>query len=434
MKIKKLFTLSTASLLAFSLAACSDSSNKASSGTSEKSSKDDSKGKAVEITYARGADTTGSTKKLIDSFEKSHPNIKIHYREMPNSSGQQHDQYVTAFSSKSSEIDVFDADVVWPAEFAQANYAMELDRFIDKDHIKMNDYFPGAAEAAKFDGKQWAMPKYMDAGILFYRKDLIPNPPQTWDELIAQAKQAKGKGGTTAGYVMQANQYEGLVVNAMEFIGSYGGKIIDENNKVVVNSPETIKGLKKMVEVANSGVTPNNLLTYQETETERAFNQGQTALARNWPYMAKTADDASVSKVKGKFGYTTLPKGDKGSASTLGGYMAMINRYTDHPKEAWEFVKFMTGPEGQTISAVEGGRAPTIKALYEKPEVQKARPLFKEPFFIKTLNSTIPRPVTPNYQKISDIIQIEVSKALSNSESVEQAVQNMETKIKAAIK
>ncbi len=426
MNRKKWLSISAAALLGIALTACSDTEK---TSTDEK----DSNKKVVEITYARGADTTGSTEKLIEAFEKKHPNIKVNYQEMPNSSTQQHDQYVTAFSSKSAEIDVFDADVVWPAEFAQANYAMELDRFIDQDKINLDDYFSGTVEAGKFEGKQWAMPKYSDAGILFYRTDLIGEAPKTWDELIEMAKEGSGKEGTSSGFVFQAKQYEGIVVNAMEFIASYGGKIIDENNEVVINSPEAKKGLSKMVEIVNADFMPNNILTFTETETESAFNEGQTVFARNWPYMAKTAADKSTSKVAGSFAFTSLPAGDAGSASTLGGYMAMINRYTDHPKESWEFIKFMTGEEGQKISATEGGRAPTIKALYEDKEVQDAAPVFKEKSFVETLENAVPRPVTPNYQKISDILQIEISKALTKDITVDQAIENMESKMKAEL-
>ena len=427
MKLRKWLSIPTAALLGITLTACSD--------TEETSNdQDNSNEKTVEITYARGVDTTGSTEKLIEAFHKKHPNIKVNYQEMPNSSTQQHDQYVTAFSSKSSEIDVFDADVVWPAEFAQANYAMELDRFIDQDKINMDDYFPGTVEAGKFEGKQWAMPKYSDAGILYYRTDLVGEPPKTWDELIKMAKESSGKEGTSSGFVFQAKQYEGIVVNAMEFIASYGGKIIDENNEVVINSPEAKKGLSKMVEIANADFMPNNILTFSETETESAFNEGQAVFARNWPYMAKTAADQSTSKVAGTFAFTSLPAGDAGSASTLGGYMAMINRYTDHPKEAWEFVKFMTSEEGQKISATEGGRAPTLKALYDDKDVQEAAPVFKEKSFVETLENAVPRPVTPNYQEISDILQIEISKALTKDITVDQAIENMESKMKAALK
>ncbi|CEG27405.1 ABC transporter substrate-binding protein [Bacillus sp. B-jedd] len=431
LKKRRFIAVLSSTALALSLAACQSSTDSSGSKT-EKEKKEDGD-KVVTITYARGADTTGSTEKLIKAFEDSHPNIKVEYQEMPNSSGQQHDQYVTAFSSKSDEIDVFDADVVWPAEFAQANYALELDRLIDKDGINMDDYFPATVQAGKFGGKQWAMPKYMDAGLLYYRTDVVKSPPKTWDELIAAAKDGQSKEGTKFGFALQANQYEGLVVNAIEFIASYGGQVIDENNKVVIDSPESVKGLSKMVEVVNSGITPNNILTFTEPETETAFIEGQTVLARNWPYMSKSAADKERSKVLDKVGYSVLPAGDKGSASTLGGYMTMINRYTDEPEAAWEFVKWMTGKEGQMISATEGGRAPTLKALYDDEKVKQAAPLFGNEEFVKVLHSAVPRPVTPNYPKISDIMQIEISKALTKKITPEEAVKNMQKKMEEAL-
>ncbi|WP_316571319.1 ABC transporter substrate-binding protein [Neobacillus sp. YIM B06451] len=433
-KKSKFLPILASAALALGLAACQSSSDK-TGGDSKKDGKGEgTKDKVVTITYARGADTTGSTEKLIQAFEDAHPNIKVEYQEMPNSSGQQHDQYVTAFSSKSDEIDVFDADVVWPAEFAQANYALELDRLIEKDGINMDDYFPATVQAGKFGGKQWAMPKYMDAGLLYYRTDIVKDPPKTWDELIAAAKEGQGKEGTKFGFVLQANQYEGLVVNAIEFIAAYGGQVIDENNQVVIDSPESIKGLTKMVEVVNSGITPNNILNFTETETETAFIEGQTVLARNWPYMSKSGADKERSKVLDKVGYSVLPSGDKGSASTLGGYMTMINRYTDEPEAAWEFVKWMTGKEGQLISAIEGGRAPTLKALYDDEKVKEAAPLFGKEEFVNVLHSAVPRPVTPNYQKVSDIMQIEVSKALTKKITPEEAIKNMQQKMEDALK
>ncbi len=116
------------------------------------------------------------------------------------------------------------------------------------------------------------------------------------DELLAAAREFKGQGGTQFGYLMQAKQYEGLVCNAIEFIAAYGGKIVDENNNVVVNSPETIKGLKKMVEIATSDVVPSNITTFTEPESHTAFIEGQSPFIRNWPYQYALANDPEQSK------------------------------------------------------------------------------------------------------------------------------------------
>ncbi|HLQ71357.1 MAG TPA: extracellular solute-binding protein, partial [Bacillota bacterium] len=144
-------------LLVVVLAACGNSDDEDTSTENNDGGNGDDSEEQVTLTYARGVDTTGATEKVVEAFEKEHPNIKVEFQEMPSDSGEQHDQYVTAFSAKSPEIDVFDADVIWPAEFAQANYALELDRFIEADGIDMDAYFPGTVAAGNFQGKQWAM-------------------------------------------------------------------------------------------------------------------------------------------------------------------------------------------------------------------------------------------------------------------------------------
>lgn len=411
------------------LGACSGDDEKA---TADKASDDKSDVK-VEIVYASGVDVTGATDKLIAAFEKENPNITVKQQEMPADTGASHDQYVTTFSSKSTEIDVFDADVIWPAEFAQAQYALELDRFIEADGIKMEDYFPGTVQSGNFNGRQYAMPKYTDAGLLFYRKDIVETPPKTWDELFEMASELKGKEGTKFGYLMQANQYEGMITNAVEFIASYGGEVVDENNEVVVNSPETIAGITKMVEFVNSDFVPNNILSFQETETNNAWVGGQAVFARNWPYMQSTSENKDGSEVAGNVGFAVLPAGDDTNAATLGGWMSMINRYSENQEAAWEFVKFMSGPEGQKISAVEGGRAPTIEALYDDEDVKNAAALFSNEEFVATLQNAVPRPVSPIYPVISDIMQIELSKALAKDITPEEAAKNMQDKIVAAM-
>lgn len=418
--------------MAVTLTACGGDN---SGQTSDSATKDKgTTGEKVKLVYARGMDATGATKKLVDEFVKTHPNIEVDFREMPSDTGQSHDQYVTMFSAKSSEIDVFDLDVIWPAEFAQAGYLLPLDRFIQQDSFNLNDYIKGAVAAGNFNGQQWTIPKFIDTGLLFYRKDLVKDVPKTWDDLEKQAKALKGQGGTQFGYLMQAKQYEGLVCNFVEFVASYGGKILDDKGNVVINSPQTIKGLQKMIEITRSDFVPSNVTTFTEPESHTAFLNGQSPFIRNWPYQYAMAQDKTQSKIVDKVGVAPLPAGDAGSAATLGGWMAGINKNTKHPKEAWEFLKFMIGKDGEKISATAGGNAPTYLPLYDDADVQKASPLFANKDFVNGISAAVPRPTSPVYPKISDIIQIEVSKAIAGQETAQQAVEAMDTKIKDVTK
>ncbi|HEX7063997.1 MAG TPA: ABC transporter substrate-binding protein [Bacillales bacterium] len=400
--------------------------NNDSTGNTDGTSSDSQE--KVTIVWAHGKDESGETDKIIKAFEEKYPNINVKNRQLPNNSGKQHDLYVTQLSAQSSEIDVFNLDVVWPAEFAQAEYVLPLDRFIQQSGFDLSKYNQGALSAAQFKGKQWALPLFTDVGMLFYRKDIVKQPPKTWDELIKMAKKYKGEKGTKFGYVYQAKQYEGLVCNIIEYVASYGGQFV-KDGKVVVDSKDTLKGLKTMTKITQSNFVPGNISTFTEPETNQAFINGKAVFARNWPYMWATSQDKSKSKVAGKVGIAPLPSGDAGSAAALGGWMMGINKYSKHKQAAWKFVKFTAGPEGQKIRAVVGGKIPAIPSLLEDEEVLKANPYFGKEGFKKAVESAVSRPVAPNYQEISSDIQIEVSGAITGKESPEQAIKNLKQKL-----
>jgi len=416
------------------LIACSDQENTSTNQKDDDSNTnnnelDNADDNEVTIVFGSGKDETGATDSLIKAFEEEHENIKVEVREFPNNSDQQHDQYVTIFSSESSEIDVINMDVIWPAEFSEAGYLLSLDRFIEDDELDVENYLAGGMDAGNYNLQQWALPRYLNSGLLYYRSDIVETPPETWDELIEMSTELQGEKDTKFGYIMQALQYEGLVANFNEFIESYGGKIIDEDNNIIINSPETIKGLEKMIEIVNSDIVPSNVTTFNEPETISEYAQGSSVFARQWPAMYANLQKEDESNVIGKVDVSPLPAGDSGSRATLGGWLGGISKFSEHPREAWEFLKFITGPEGQKIMAVEATQTPTYLPLFDDEEVQKASPLFANKDFVEGLKSASPRPVTPKYAEVSDVIQIEVSRALAEEITAEEAISNMEEKL-----
>lgn len=386
----------------------------------------------VKIVWSYGKDVTPTNKAIMDAFNKKYAGkIQVVKAELPNDTDKQHDQYVTVFNGGGSDYDVFNGDVIWPAEFAEAGYALPLDRFIARDKVNLKDYMAGPIGAVTFKGKTWGLPRFIDAGLLFYRKDIVAKAPATWEDLITQSKKLKGK--TDFSFVGQFKQYEGLVCNAVEYISSYGGKVVDGNGNITINSAGTKKGLEMMKKIVGSNFVPNNITTFTETETDNAFIGGQATFTRNWPYQWAEGADKTKSKVVGKVGVAPLPKGSVKSAACLGGWCAMINKYSAHPNEAWTFLKFLSGKEGQKITAVVGGSAPTLTSLYNDPAVKKASPLFSDKNFVAGLSAAVPRPVSPIYKKLSNIMQEEISNYLGGKQNVNAAIKNMDKKMKAAV-
>lgn len=388
----------------------------------------------VTIVYSTGQDSQNKLEQtLVDKFNQENKGkIHIKYVQLPNDTGKQHDLYVTDFSAGGSDYDIFTGDCIWPAEFSNAGYVLPIDRFLTKDNINVNDYLPGAINECKFKGEQWAMPLYVDFPLLFYRTDYVSSAPKTWDDLIKAAKSAKAK-GASMGYVAQGKQYEGMVCDAIDFIGSYGGTVVDGNGNITIKSNATVQALTEMKKVyTDSGIAPSNINTFEETETNNAFTGGEAALARNWTYMYSNCKLPS-SKVANKFAFAELPMGTKHSAC-LGGWTVMINANSKHPNEAWEFEKWLTGKEGQKTMAIVGANSPSLKSTYSDPDVLKANPFFGEEAYKDTANNAISRPVSPYYSKLSEIMQIQLSKMLGNQISVTTCVNNMYNEMETEIK
>jgi len=358
---------------------------------------------------------------IIANFEASHRGIKIIQEVGPNSSTEFHDLVTQKLRNRDREMDAFFMDVVWPAEFAAAGWALPLDEF-----------FPPAARSAFLDapirantygGRIYGVPMFVDAGMMYYRRDLLGKynlrPPETWPELVRQARFiiSQERDPYLTGYSAQFKQYEGLVCNMMEFILSNGGALWDEQRLEsavdTANAKEAVRFVRDDIVrlIANRGI-----LAYQEPESLALFTQGRAVFHRNWPYAWEISNNPSQSKVAGKVGIIKLPAfPGHNSTATLGGWQLGISRFSRHPQLAWEFVQFMTSSDTQKRIALTTGRAPARKELFEDPEILKRSPQFKSQF--ETFAHAAPRPITPVYLTLSNILQRYFSSAIAIADS-----------------
>ncbi|MFN6991291.1 MAG: ABC transporter substrate-binding protein [Fervidobacterium sp.] len=374
-------------------------------------------GKELEVLYAQ-----------LDRFMKANPDIKVSVMPMPNSSTERHDLYVTYLASGEKEPTILMLDVIWPAEFAP--YLEDLSD--GKSYFELDKFLPGTVKAATVGGKIVAIPWFTDAGLLYYRKDLLEkygfkNPPKTWDELVKIAKTITAKEKNIVGFVWQGARYEGLVCDFIEYLVSFGGDVLDDNGNVIVNSPAAVKALQFMVDlIYKEKVSPQAVTTYMEEEARRKFQAGEAVFMRNWPYAWALLNNPKESKVAGKVGVAPLPAGPGGkSAATLGGWMLGINKNAT-PEEkaaAKKLIKFLTGYDEQLYKAINAGQNPTMMDVYKNAELKKAAPFMVELYgmFI----NAVPRPRTEKYSEISDVIQKYVHAALTQQMTPVKAIEEM---------
>ncbi|MDR6125288.1 multiple sugar transport system substrate-binding protein [Bacillus sp. SLBN-46] len=399
--------------------------------TTSNEKKNEKKDEVTTITWAVFKDPTPAVDNLIKKFEAENKNIKVNLQILPAGSDKIHTALVTSLGAQDDSVDIVSMDIIWPAEFAAADWIIPLDKYFKKE--SRSEFLKGPIEGVTYKDKVYAAPWYTDAGVLFYRSDIVKTPPKTWDELIQMSKDGSGKNGTEYGFVYQGKQFEGLVTNYLEFLWGNGGQVL-KGNKAVVNSPEAVEALQFMVDlVKKEKVSPEGVTTYETEDSRRLFTEGKSVFLRNWPYVWAKSSEAE-SKISGKVGIAPMPKGPNGDtgAATLGGWNLAISKFSKNQDAAWKFIEFAISEEGQKINAVDGGRIPTLEKLFNDDQVLQKNPHFKD--FLPVFLQAKPRPVSPQYPAISEKLQIHVHNALTGQESAKDALDNAAKEINQILK
>lgn len=343
--------------------------------------------------------------------------------------------YRQMFAAKSADVDIINVDVVWPGMIK--DHLIDLKPYtqgVEKEH------FPSIVANNTVDGKLIAMPWFTDAGLLYYRKDLLDKygekPPTTWEQLAATAKKiqdAERKAGNAdmQGFVFQAKAYEGLTCDAVEWLTSYGGgNIVDASGKVTVNNPQAAKALRTAASWIGT-IAPTGVLNYGEEDARGVFQNGNAVFMRNWSY-AWSLGNGGDSKIKDRIGVSALPKGGEGGrhAATLGGWQLAVSKYSKEQKLAAELVMHLTSKEIQKERAIKGSFNPTIPALYKDKDVLAATPFFGSLYDVFT--SAVPRPSTATglkYNEVSAAFWNATHDVLSGKEPAETSLRKLEGKL-----
>lgn len=355
---------------------------------------------------------------------------------VPTSGSERLGLYQQLLAADSSVVDVFMIDVVWPGILG--NYFIDLKKYAGDS---ANEHFPAIIKNNTLKDKLVAMPWFTDAGLLYYRKDLLQKysekVPETWEEFTATAKKiqdAERKAGNDKmwGYVWQGKAYEGLTCNAIEWVSSHnGGTIVDTSGKVTINNPGAIKALQTAKGWVGT-ISPKGVLSYGEEEARGAFQAGNAVFMRNWPYAWALANGAD-SVIKDKVGITALPKGAKDGqgAAALGGQQLAVSKFSKNPELAADLVMFLTGKDEQKRRAIVGAYNPTIKSLYQDKEVLAANP-FQGQLYNTFVNAT-PRPSTVaggNYNKVSSEFWSAVYSVLSEGKEPAASLKELDDKLR----
>jgi multiple sugar transport system substrate-binding protein len=278
----------------------------------------------------------------------------------------------------------------------------------------------------RITSKAGSTPWYVDAGMLYYRQDLLDKygfaPPTTFDELVHIAKIILAGENDPAlhGFIWQGRQYEGLVCTALEFIWGNGGDVIDSSGRMAIADSPAVEALAFMRRLLEEKISPPLVTTAIEELTRHVFGNGRAVFMRNRPY-AWSLMQTEESAVRGKVGITVMPHFKDGkSAATLGGWQLGVNRFSRHQDAAVKLVKFLMRRESQKFIALHTGLKPAWKDLYDDPELRAAQPFVVS--LLPVMMPARPRPVTPYYLMMSQILQAEFSAIITGIKSPEKGL------------
>ncbi len=349
-------------------------------------------------------------RELIDTFRRAHPELEVVTQLLPNASDVAHQYFLTSLEGGAAELDVFVIDVVWVAEFAKAGWIADLSSAFPAEKLRA-ELLPGPAEAVTLDGRVFAVPWYLDVGVLYYRTDLVPRAPRTYEELQQFARVARSRDPSLRGYVWQGRQYEGLVCNVYEVIWGHGGEST-QGSRLALDTSAAREALTYLHGLVEEGLSPPSVTSSAEEEARRVFQAGKAVFMRNWPYAWAEAQSAQ-SPIRGKVDFTALPtKGGAPGAGALGGWQLAVNARLPPEKHAAAvaLIEHLTSPTANVTLAVAYGRNPPRRSAYDDPALTERLPLLSK--LRPLLEGAKPRPVTPYYSLLSDSLQSEFSAAL----------------------
>jgi multiple sugar transport system substrate-binding protein len=377
----------------------------------------------ITITTLIRADEALQLQPLVTKFNQQHPKIRFKIVEAPSDSNQVEDLYTSSFLLGNSPYDLVYMDIVWTPKFSAAGWLRDISDRLSP--IAAQEYLAEDIAGGTYEDKLYRLPFRSDAGMLYYRQDLLEQagyqPPETFEQLLTISQALQQQGLVDWGYVWQGKQFEGLAAMFVEILEGYGGYWVNPDSlEVGLDQPQAIAAVEFLYTAIAQKVSPPGVTTYAEEETRLLFQNGKVAFLRNWPYVYSLAADSAID---GKYGIEPMVHAvGKKSGAALGGWGWGISTMTKHPDAAWQVVEFLSSEASQREFILETGFVPSREALFNDSEIVAKYNYYPQLLDI-VRNSTL-RPPIAQYAQASDILQRYLSAAITGKMTAATAMQN----------
>lgn len=360
----------------------------------------------------------------IAVFEAANPGIRVELVAAEGDPESRRREFAGHLAAGDTSRDIYLINNYWLAEFAAEGWLLPLDEYMQAEGLAPGVFLPPAAQASTVGGRWLALPWTADAGLLYYRRDLIDQVPGTWPRLEQAAAQATRPPGPPYGFVWQGAAYETLTCSTLEFVWAYGGQVLDAEGRASFDTPESRAALQQMAAFVDRGLAPPEVATFREAAALAAFESGETATMRNWFY-AWDRLNAPDAPLAGRVAIAPLP------ASCLGGQSLALSAGSLYPAQAFRFMAFLAGHQQQLQLGREGVQPPARATVYRDEELLQARPVLRS--FHNAVSLAQPRPQSPAYPAISEAIYTGVNALLRGKQDVAATAAAVQAQIEAAL-
>ena len=366
------------------------------------------------VSFLMAAPFADATQDLVKQFNQEHRGvINLKVIRGPLETEAMSDLAISSLLLGKAPFDVLLMDVTWLPKYAAAGWMVPLEDYFNDNDI--NELATGAREGNSYNDHLYRWPLTADMGLLYYRTDLMDQPPETPEDLILMSQSLQKNQKVDWGYVWQGRQYEGLSCVYLEMIDGFGGDWLQTStNQIGLNSTPGVEAAAWLQDLIDQGVSPEAVTNYAESEALQSFKVGDSAFMRNWPY-AWAELQKSDSAVKGNVGITTMVAEPGHSTATLGSWGLAVLQGSSHVEASIEAIRFLTSESAQKELFLKYGYTPTQQRVFDDPQLLQESPILAE--FGKALKVAKPRPQTPLYAQISDVLQRQLSSILTREQT-----------------
>jgi multiple sugar transport system substrate-binding protein len=350
--------------------------------------------------------------KLTKEFEAENPGVKVKVTSIPVDAS--HDKILTSIAGGQSP-DVAMVGTTWMVELARTQSLDEAPASIDQ-----SQFFKGAADTVKVDGKTYGVPWYVETRLLYYRTDIakkagVTEAPKTWDELKEAARKMQEQGGAKYGINLSTNNWQ----EYLPFVWQAGGDLA-QGDKFTLNTPQGAEATAFYKSFADEGLSPNT--TKQGFDITPAFVRGTHPMFFSGPWHMGLIKEAGGAGFDKKWAVAPMPTKET-NTSFVGGSNWAVFKATKNRDAAWKFVQWTAKPETQAKWYEISSDLPANQAAWDLPQLKDDPNV--EVFGQQLENAKSPPPF-PKWEEIGTALNNELDKVIRTKDTGQQAAEQLE--------